>query len=121
MKKILAESLIKDFKCKHILIGGGKLNSSISDIYIYLRRLFTLYSAVCRAVFFVCLLVLSTGCQKTTLIPSEEEGSSRGKDNTTEETTDSTTVKPELDINGWDEAINADFSFGGTPQEGGNE
>ena len=121
MKKILAESLIKDFKCKHNLIGGGKLNLSISDYYINLRRLFTLHNAVCRAVFFVCFLVLSVACQKATLVPSEQEGSSRGKDNTTKETTDSTTVKPELDINGWDEAINADFTFSGVQQEGGNE
>ena len=106
-------------KCKHNLIGGGKVNLSYSTICM---RLCTLLKPVCGAAIFMGLFLFSVGCQQATLIPDEEveakEGT-RGEEG--EAPSDSTTVKPEFDVNNWGEGINADFEFGGTPQEGGEE
>ena len=64
------------------------------------------------------LLVFFVACQKATLIPSYEDYSIR----TTEEvSSDSTDVNVDFKAEGWDEAINADFTFGGVQQKGGNE
>ena len=81
-----------------------------------------LMKTACRAAIFMLLLVLPVACQQACLIPDEEaEKNSRGKDEWTEERKDSTEVKPEIDIEGWDEAINADFTFGASEKEGGGE
>lgn len=70
----------------------------------------------------MCLLLLSVACQQACLIPDDEaEENSRGKDELTEEPKDSTTITPDFSIDGWDDAINADFSFGAAQQKGGNE
>ena len=65
---------------------------------------------------FVMLLSTSVfGCQKATLI--EDEESSKSGRNTNVESSDSTSVTPEFDINGWEGAIDASFTFGGQEQE----
>ena len=72
-----------------------------------------------KVAFVVSILFLSVACQKATLISSEvSEETTRGTDE--EAPQDSTIVKPEFDIEGWEGAIDADFSFGGE-EEGGAE
>ena len=98
-------------------MGGGRISPSLTGDL----RLYTLLKSVCRAAIFMCLFMLPVACQQACLIPDEEaEVSSRGKD-MTEEPKDSTEVKPEVDVNGWEGTIDANFEFGGTPQEGGEE
>ena len=66
------------------------------------------------------VILLSTafwGCQKATLIEDENQESDISGRNTNEELSDSTTVTPEFDINGWEGAIDADFTFGGKETE----
>lgn len=85
-------------------------------------RLHALIKSVCRAAVFMCLLVLSVACQQAYLIPDEKaEEYSRGKNEPTEESTDSTTVIPNFDVNEWDDDINVEFDFGGEEQKGGGE
>ena len=68
---------------------------------------------------FVTLLSTSfLGCQKATLIENEGIESSKGGRNTNTESTDSTSITPEFDINEWEGAIDADFTFGGEEQKG---
>ena len=111
-------SLEENYKCKHNLIGGGKISFSLSSY----MRLHALIKSVCRAAVFMCLLVLSVACQQAYLIPEEEaEEYSRGKNEPTEESTDSTTVIPNFDVNGWQGSVDAEFSFGANEQEGGEE
>ena len=99
-------------------MGGGNLRLSFTGDW----RLHMLFKSVYRAAIFMCLLMLPVACQQAYLIPDDEaEENSRGKDELTEERKDSTEVTPEFDINGWDEAINADFTFGAQEQEGGEE
>lgn len=56
-------------------------------------------------------------CQKATLIEEwpENNKESDGR-NSTSEQGDSITVTPNFDIDGWDEAIDATFTFGGQEQ-----
>lgn len=67
----------------------------------------------------LCILLSTVflGCQKVTLIEDENQESDISGRNTNEESSDSTTVKPEFDINGWEGAIDADFTFGGKETE----
>ena len=85
-------------------------------------RLCTLLKPVCGAAIFMWLLMFPVACQQATLIPDEEmEANEDGRGQNGEAPTDSTTVTPDLDVNGWEGAIDVEFDFGGTPQEGGNE
>lgn len=70
-----------------------------------------------KVAFVVSICVLPFACQQAYLIPDEDEAeeSTRGTDE--EAPADSTTVTPEFDINGWEGAIDADFTFGGEEQE----
>ena len=67
----------------------------------------------------LCILLSTVflGCQKAALIEDENQESDISGRNTNEESSDSTTVKPEFDINGWEGAIDADFTFGGKETE----
>ena len=67
----------------------------------------------------LCILLSTSlwGCQKATLIEDENQESDISGRNTNEELSDSTTVMPEFDINGWEGAIDADFTFGGKETE----
>ena len=56
------------------------------------------------------------GCQKATLMEAEKQESEIGGRNSEGTSTDSTTVTPEFDINGWEGAIDADFILGGEKQ-----
>ena len=69
----------------------------------------------------VFVMLLSTSfwcCQKATLMEAEKQESEIGGRNSEGASTDSTTVTPEFDINGWEGAIDADFTFGGEEQKG---
>ena len=63
----------------------------------------------------LCILLSTVflGCQKATLIEDENQESDISGRNTNDESSDSTTVTPEFDINGWEGTIDADFTFGG--------
>lgn len=71
-----------------------------------------LYITLC-----ILLSTVSLGCQKATLIEDENQESDNSGRNTNEESSDIITVKPEFDINGWEGAIDADFTFGGKETE----
>lgn len=72
--------------------------------------------AVLKVAFVVSILILSVACQKATLISSDvSEETTRGTDE--EAPQDSTIVKPEFDIDGWGEGIDANFTFGGKEKE----
>ena len=55
-------------------------------------------------------------CQKDYLIPSESDESSRHSEFTTEEKKDTTNVDVNFEAEGWEGAIDADFTFGGEEQ-----
>ena len=75
-----------------------------------------------RVAFVVSIVFLLVACQKATLIPDEEvEATENTRSEDGEAPADSTKVTPEFDVNGWDEAINADFTFGGEPVDNNNE
>lgn len=62
----------------------------------------------------VCMMAFS--CQKATLVDEmpEECLDINGRNSEESDTTsDSITVTPEFDINGWEGSIDADFTFGG--------
>lgn len=67
----------------------------------------------------LCILLSTVfwGCQKATLIEDENLESDISGRNTNEESSDSKTITLEFDINGWEEAIDADFTFGGKETE----
>ena len=70
-----------------------------------------------KVAFVVSILFLTGACQQATLIPDEETEDFENTRNTDEEAPkDSTTVTPEFDIDGWDEGIDAVFTFGGKEQ-----
>ena len=111
----------ENLKCKHKLIGGGKISPSHSDLYTRNTRLYVLMKSVCRAAVFMLLLVLPVACQQACLIPDDEaEENSRGKDELTEEPKDSTEVDIDVTGNGWGAPIDVNFGFGAAQQEGGN-
>ena len=66
-----------------------------------------------RVAFVVSIVFLLGACQKATLIPDEvdEKKETRSK----EGVADSVNVSTEFETQDWDEAINADFTFGGEP------
>ena len=77
---------------------------------------------VSKVAFVVSILFLLGACQKATLIPSEAKSeATRATGTATEEPKDSATVKPELDVNDWGEAVNAEFQFGGESVPMANE
>lgn len=72
--------------------------------------------ALQKVAFVVSMAFLLGACQKATLIPDEEaQETTRGTDE--EAPQDSTIVKPEFDIEGWGEGIDANFTFGGEQSE----
>ena len=72
--------------------------------------------AVLKVAFVVSIAFLLGACQEAYPILDEEaEEPTRGTDEQAPK--DSTTVTPDFSIDGWDEAINADFSFGGKQSE----
>lgn len=56
------------------------------------------------AVLAVCLMM---GCQKAELIEDPEKGTRSVQT----EDTDSVTVKPEIDMNGWEGSVDVGFNF----------
>ena len=68
--------------------------------------------SVSKVAFVVSILFLLGACQQAYLISDDEDYSTRVNTDTTEVAKDSTKVIPDFDINGWDEAIDADFNFG---------
>ena len=99
------------------------LNSSCDELNLSThtcRRLFA--RALQRVAFVVSIAFMLASCQQATLIPDEEvEVKENTRSEEGEAPADSTTVSPEFDVNGWDEAINADFTFGGEEENNGNE
>ena len=72
--------------------------------------------ALQKVAFVVSIAFLLGACQEAYPILDEEaEEPTRGTDEQAPK--DSTTVTPDFSIDGWDEAINADFSFGGKQSE----
>ena len=61
------------------------------------------------------LVLLAASWQKAHLVEEWPDGKS-GRNSQTEKS-DSTTVTPEFDIDGWEGAIDASFTFGGQKQE----
>ena len=107
-------------------MGGVKflpLNSSCDELNLSThtcRRLFA--RALQRVAFVVSIAFMLASCQQATLIPDEEvEVKENTRSEEGEAPADSTTVSPEFDVNGWDEAINADFTFGGEEENNVNE
>ena len=72
-----------------------------------------------KAAFVVSVCFLLSACQQAYLIPDDEDKSARVEADTTDLPNDSIVVTPDFDINGWDEAIDAGFTFGGEEQKGG--
>ena len=107
-------------------MGGVKflpLNSSYNELNLSTHTCGRLFArALQRVAFVVSIAFMLASCQQATLIPDEEvEVKENTRSEEGEAPADSTTVSPEFDVNGWDEAINADFTFGGEEQEGGNQ
>ena len=107
-------------------LGGVKklpLNSSYNELNFSTHTCGRLFArALQRVAFVVSIAFMLASCQQATLIPDEEvEVKENTRSEEGEAPADSTTVSPEFDVNGWDEAINADFTFGGEEQEGGNQ
>ena len=73
--------------------------------------------AVLKVAFVVSILFLSVACQKATLISGENEAEENTRGTDEEAPQDSTIVKPEFDIEGWEGSTDVDFSFGGEEQE----
>ena len=73
--------------------------------------------AVLKVAFVVSILFLSVACQKATLISGENEAEENTRGTDEEAPQDSTIVKPEFDIEGWEGSTDVDFSFGGEKQE----
>ena len=72
---------------------------------------------VLKVAFVVSILFLSVACQKATLISGENEAEETTRGTDEEAPQDSTIVKPEFDIEGWGEGIDANFTFGGEQSE----
>lgn len=66
-----------------------------------------------KVAFVVSIAFMLGACQKAYLIPSEGDESSRHSESTTEEKKDTTNVDVNIDAEGWEGAIDADFTFGG--------
>lgn len=109
-------------KLMNIYKSGGvkraSLDSSCDDInpstHTYGRLL---ARAVLKVAFVVSILFLSVACQKATLISGENEAEENTRGTDEEAPQDSTIVKPEFDIEGWEGTTDVDFSFGGEEQE----
>ena len=65
------------------------------------------------------MLVFSVACQQATLIPSVPKGEDGRSTEKVE--SDSTNVDVDVEAEGWQGSIDADFEFGGEEQEGGEE
>ena len=99
------------------------LNSSYNELNLSTHTCGRLFArALQRVAFVVSIAFMLASCQQATLIPDEEvEVKENTRSEEGEAPADSTTVSPEFDVNGWDEAINADFTFGGEEENNGNE
>ena len=99
------------------------LNSSYNELNLSTHTCGRLFARALQGVaFVVSIAFMLASCQQATLIPDEEvEVKENTRSEEGEAPADSTKVSPEFDVNGWDEAINADFTFGGEEQEGGNQ
>ena len=110
---------------RYLQTGGVKqgLSNSSSDALNQSThtcgRLFA--RMVLKVAFVVSIAFMLGACQKAYLIPSEGDESSRHSESTTEEKKDTTNVDVNIDAEGGEGAIDADFTFGGEPQEGGNQ
>lgn len=107
-------------------MGGVKflpLKSSYNELNLSTHTCGRLFArALQRVAFVVSIAFMLASCQQATLIPDEEvEVKENTRSEEGEAPADSTTVSPEFDVNGWDEAINADFTFGGEEENNGNE
>ena len=103
-------------------MGGVKfspLKSSYNELNLSTHTCGRLFARALQGVaFVVSITFMLASCQQATLIPDEEvEVKENTRSEEGEAPADSTTVTPEFDVNGWDEAINADFTFGGEKQE----
>ena len=102
-------------------MGGVKfllLKSSYNELNLSTYTCGRLFArALQRVAFVVSIAFMLASCQQATLIPDEEvEVKENTRSEEGEAPADSTKVSPEFDVNGWDEAINADFTFGGEEQ-----
>ena len=68
-----------------------------------------------KLIYILPFVLLSASCQKAHLVEEWPDGKS-GRNSQTEKS-DSTTVTPEFDIDGWEGAIDASVTFGGQEQE----
>ena len=102
-------------------MGGVKfllLTSSYNELNLSTHTCGRLFArALQRVAFVVSIAFMLASCQQAKLIPDEEvEVKENTRSEEGEAPADSTKVSPEFDVNGWDEAINADFTFGGEEQ-----
>ena len=101
----------------YLQIGGGNFNlsnSSSNDINQSTYACGRLFARAVQKVAFVVSIAFMLGaCQKDYLIPSESDESSRHSEFTTEEKKDSINVDVNFEAEGWEGAIDADFTFGG--------
>ena len=107
-------------------LGGVKflpLKSSYNELNLSTHTCGRLFArALQRVAFVVSIAFMLASCQQAKLIPDEEvEVKENTRSEEGEAPADSTKVSPEFDVNGWDEAINADFTFGGKEENNGNE
>lgn len=64
-----------------------------------------------RHIITLAIIAALSGCQKAELISNWDE------DTRSSEPQDTTNVNVEIDADGWDEAINVDFTITGTPTD----
>lgn len=102
----------------YLQMGGVKripFNSSESrNLSAHISGRLLAYTML-KVAFVVSVCFLLSACQQAYLIPDDEDKSARVEADTTDLANDSTVVTPDFDINGWDEAIDASFTFGGQP------
>ena len=104
------QSLEENVICKHKFIGGGKIKLSQQAIYARVKRLYALFNSVCRAAFFMLLLVFFVACQKATLVSSDtNEGTTRAAS----EVSDSVEVSVNCEAKGWEKSDTVTFEFAG--------
>jgi hypothetical protein len=101
--------------------GGVKQalsDSCFDDVNPFTHTCGRLFARAVQKVAFVVSIAFMLGaCQKAYLIPSEGDESSRHSESTTKEKKDTTNVDVNIDAEGWEGAIDADFTFGGEEEQ----
>lgn len=70
-----------------------------------------------KLIYILPIVLLSASCQKANLVEESPDKSEETSGRNSTEQSDSTTVTPDLDIDGWEGAIDASFTFGGQEQK----